>query len=96
MCSEQRTAMQAVLTLHPSLALKSSLWLLCEKPLWNKLLYCDRCEFLMDYISAAELKKCQLPQFVLEHDNELEQSPLMDYGIFPMAVLETPLDMSMT
>jgi hypothetical protein len=58
--------------------------------------YCDRCEFLTDYIAATELNKCPLPQFVMDHDNELEQSPLMDYGIFPMSGLETPLDMSMT
>lgn len=45
---------------------------------WDKLEYISRVEFLWDYI---EKSICTFPDFVMEHDAELETQPLMDYGI---------------
>jgi hypothetical protein len=40
--------------------------------------YISRLEFLSDYVKPDAL---ELPEFVLEHDRELEGRPLMDYGV---------------
>jgi hypothetical protein len=40
--------------------------------------YISRLEFLSDYVKPDAL---ELPEFVLEHDSELEGRPLMDYGV---------------
>ncbi|EFJ32777.1 hypothetical protein SELMODRAFT_168470 [Selaginella moellendorffii] len=46
--------------------------------LYWKLHYVSRVEFLRDYIKDDQL---EVPEFVEEHDGELENNPLVDYGI---------------
>lgn len=38
----------------------------------------SRVEFLWDYMKKDQV---DIPDFVLEHDKELEEKPLMDYGL---------------
>ena len=45
---------------------------------YYKLNYIDRIEFLWDHIKKGEV---EVPDFVFDHDKELEHRPLMDYWI---------------
>ncbi|XP_042403170.1 protein GDAP2 homolog [Zingiber officinale] len=47
--------------------------------LYGKLKYVSRLEFLWEYIRRGEM---EVPEFVQDHDDELEHRPLMDYGLF--------------
>lgn len=44
---------------------------------YSKLQYISRIEFLWDDIKKGQV---EVPEFVHEHDQELENRPLMDYG----------------
>lgn len=42
-----------------------------------KLKYVNRLEFLWDHVRRNEI---EIPEFVYDHDEELEHRPMMDYG----------------
>lgn len=46
--------------------------------LYKKLKYVSRLEFLWDHVRRNEM---EIPEFVYEHDRELEYRPMMDYGL---------------
>ncbi|XP_062097214.1 uncharacterized protein LOC133803260 [Humulus lupulus] len=63
--------------------------------LYQKLNYVIRLEFLWDYMKRSEI---EVPEFVCEHDEELEYRPMMDYGIesdHPTAItmVDSPISM---
>ena len=61
--------------------------MLCS--LYWKLKYINRLEFLWDYIRKGQI---EIPDFVYDHDDELEDRPLMDYGVEtdPFQVYDMP------
>lgn len=76
-----RTKLKDVYVVHPDLHLHATMWLLCRwmsDGLWSKVRILVRLEFLWDHFSKDALP---IPTFVYEHDQELEDHPLMDYGI---------------
>ncbi|GMH45377.1 hypothetical protein BSKO_13334 [Bryopsis sp. KO-2023] len=76
-----RAKLQQVYVVHPDLQLHASMWLLCRwmsDRLWSKVHFFVRLEFLWDHFAKDALP---LPTSVYEHDQELEDHPLMDYGI---------------
>lgn len=55
------------------------LWLSFGKcRFYSKLVYISRLEFLTEYVRKGQV---DIPDFVHEHDKELEARPLMDYGL---------------
>eukprot|EP01025_Chloroclados_australasicus_P039049 TRINITY_DN4032_c0_g2_i1.p2 TRINITY_DN4032_c0_g2~~TRINITY_DN4032_c0_g2_i1.p2 ORF type:complete len:214 (-),score=13.15 TRINITY_DN4032_c0_g2_i1:518-1159(-) len=54
---------------------------------WSKVRYQNRVEFLWDYFPKGQLV---LPEFVLEHDSDLEDQPLMDYGFYKHKEMQLP------
>ncbi|KAL6011823.1 hypothetical protein ACLOJK_002289 [Asimina triloba] len=46
--------------------------------LYGKLRYINRLEFLWEHVRKG---KVDIPEFVYDHDEELEYRPLMDYGL---------------
>jgi len=44
---------------------------------YSKLVYINRLEFLTEHVRKGQV---DIPEFVMEHDKELEARPLMDYG----------------
>lgn len=58
----------------PNASLYVSRW--CR--LYKKLRYVSRLEFLWDHVRRNEM---EIPEFVYEHDRELEYRPMMDYGL---------------
>ncbi|KAF9683198.1 hypothetical protein SADUNF_Sadunf05G0187500 [Salix dunnii] len=46
--------------------------------LYSKLKYVTRLEFLWDHVRRSEI---EIPEFVYDHDEELEYRPMMDYGL---------------
>lgn len=46
--------------------------------LYWKLKYVSRLEFLWDHVRRNEI---EIPEFVYDHDEELEYRPMMDYGL---------------
>ncbi|GAA0164175.1 hypothetical protein LIER_19873 [Lithospermum erythrorhizon] len=74
--------MEALYFLHP--ALQSRLFLatfgriLFSGRLYGKLRYVNRLEFLWDNIKRNEI---EMPEFVFEHDEDLEYRPVLDYGM---------------
>ena len=46
--------------------------------LYGKLRYVSRLEFLWEHMRRGEV---EVPEFVEDHDEELEHRPLMDYGL---------------
>uniref|UniRef100_A0A0C9S831 TSA: Wollemia nobilis Ref_Wollemi_Transcript_6287_1253 transcribed RNA sequence n=1 Tax=Wollemia nobilis TaxID=56998 RepID=A0A0C9S831_9CONI len=46
--------------------------------LYWKLKYVNRLEFLWDHIRKGQI---EIPDFVYDHDDQLEDRPLMDYGV---------------
>ncbi len=94
--------MRAFYVVHPALTLRGALTIL---PFWlfspfargdfvAKVQYIDRIEFLWDHVDPTELR---LPTFVGEHDKDLEEHALMDYGVVPppTAELRTQTDVLM-
>ncbi|XWS25966.1 hypothetical protein CRYUN_Cryun27aG0112900 [Craigia yunnanensis] len=49
-----------------------------NRGLYSKLKYVSRLEFLWDHVRRMEM---EIPEFVHEHDEELEYCPMMDYGL---------------
>ena len=49
--------------------------MLCS--LYWKLKYVNHLEFIWDYIRKGHI---EIPDFVYDHDDQLEDRPLMDYG----------------
>lgn len=74
--------LRAVYFVHP--ALQSRLFLatfgrfLFSSGLYEKLRYMSRLEYMWVHMDKGQL---EVPDCVLEHDEELERRPLMDYGI---------------
>eukprot|EP00899_Mesostigma_viride_P012979 jgi/Mesvir1/21682/Mv04103-RA.1 len=73
--------LKALFVVHPALQLRTLMaalapWL--SDKFWSKVVYIPRVEFLWDYCASSAL---EVPEYVAEHDKELEASPLMDYGI---------------
>ncbi|XP_052154049.1 uncharacterized protein LOC127772102 [Oryza glaberrima] len=77
-----RERLHAVYFLHPGL--QSRLFFstlgrfLFSSGLYRKLRYVSRLEYLWAHVRKGEL---DVPEAVRRHDDELEQRPLMDYGI---------------
>ncbi|CAA7399701.1 unnamed protein product [Spirodela intermedia] len=77
-----RDNLEAVFFVHPGL--QSRLFFatfgrfLFSAGLYGKLRYMNRLEFLWEHIRRGEV---EVPEFVLDHDEELEHRPLMDYGL---------------
>lgn len=53
------------------------LWFVAHR-LYSKVNYVTRLEFLWDQVRRNEM---EIPEFVSDHDEELEYHPMMDYGI---------------
>ncbi|KAJ4964685.1 hypothetical protein NE237_016534 [Protea cynaroides] len=72
----------AVYFLHPDL--QSRLFLatigrfLFSGGLYGKLKYVGRMEFLWEHVRKNEI---EMPEFVYDHDEDLEYRPMMDYGL---------------
>ena len=49
-----------------------------SRRLYSKLKYVSRLEFLWDHVRRMEM---EIPEFVHDHDEELEYGPMMDYGL---------------
>ncbi|PON93984.1 CRAL-TRIO lipid binding domain containing protein [Trema orientale] len=63
--------------------------------LYQKLNYVTRLEFLWDHVRRNEI---EVPEFVYDHDEELEYRPMMDYGIesdhpTALSMVDSPLTM---
>ncbi|KAL3684271.1 hypothetical protein R1sor_002293 [Riccia sorocarpa] len=77
-----RQQLYAIYCVHPGL--KSRLLLatlgrfFLSEGFYQKVIYISRVEFLADYMKKGQV---QVPEFVKEHDDELEDRPLMDYGL---------------
>lgn len=73
---------EAVYFLHPGLQARLFFAtfgrFLFNGGLYQKLQYVNRLEFLWSHVRRNGL---DIPEFVLDHDEELEDRPLMDYGL---------------
>ncbi|PSS31213.1 hypothetical protein CEY00_Acc04509 [Actinidia chinensis var. chinensis] len=74
--------LEAVYFLHPGLQSRLFLAafgrLLFSGGLYSKLKYVSRLEFLWDHVRRSEM---EMPEFVYDHDDELEYRPVTDYGL---------------
>ncbi|XVE69655.1 hypothetical protein DITRI_Ditri10aG0007900 [Diplodiscus trichospermus] len=74
--------LEAVCFLHPGLQARLFLAtfgrLFFNGGLYSKLTYVSRLEFLWDHVRRMEM---EIPEFVYDHDEELENRPMMDYGL---------------
>ncbi|MBA0606915.1 hypothetical protein Godav_019312 [Gossypium davidsonii] len=74
--------LEVVYFLHPGLQARLFLAtfgrLFFDGGLYSKLKYVSRLEFLWDHVRRLEMK---IPDFVHDHDEELEYHPMMDYGL---------------
>ncbi|XP_004291319.1 PREDICTED: ganglioside-induced differentiation-associated protein 2-like [Fragaria vesca subsp. vesca] len=74
--------LEAVHFVHPGLQARLFLAtfgrLLFTGGLYKKVNYVTRLEFLWDQVRRNEM---EIPEFVYDHDEELEFRPMMDYGI---------------
>lgn len=75
--------LEAVYFVHPGLQARLFLatfgrFLFSSGGLYGKLKYITRLEFLWDHVRRNEV---QVPEFVCDHDEELEYRPMMDYGL---------------
>ncbi|XP_057974322.1 uncharacterized protein LOC131162151 [Malania oleifera] len=77
-----RDHLEAVYFLHPGLQARLFFAtfgrLLFSGSLYRKLKYVNRLEFLWDHVRRNEI---EMPEFVHDHDEELEYRPMMDYGL---------------
>ncbi|KAK9026193.1 hypothetical protein V6N11_039039 [Hibiscus sabdariffa] len=87
--------LESVYFLHPGLQARLFLAtfgrLFFNGGLYSKLKYVSRLEFLWDHVRRLEI---EMPEFVHEHDEELEYRPMMDYGLesdHPRVYAEPPL-----
>ncbi|KAK1320509.1 hypothetical protein QJS10_CPA03g02356 [Acorus calamus] len=80
--SDVRENLEAVYFVHPGL--QSRLFLatfgrfIFTGGLYGKVKYINRLEFLYEHMRKGEV---EIPEFVYDHDEELEYRPLMDYGL---------------
>ena len=47
--------------------------------LYGKLRYVSRLDYLWEHVRRSE--KIEIPEFVYDHDEDLEHRPMMDYGL---------------
>ncbi|XP_010918170.1 uncharacterized protein [Elaeis guineensis] len=77
-----REGLQAVYFVHPGLQARLFFAtfgrFLFSAGLYGKLRYVSRLEFLWEHMRKGEI---EIPEFVHDHDEELEHRPLMDYGL---------------
>ncbi|KAE8690324.1 hypothetical protein F3Y22_tig00110895pilonHSYRG00045 [Hibiscus syriacus] len=86
--------LEAVYLLHPGLHARLFLAtfgrLFFDGGLYSKLKYVSRLEFLWDHVRRLEVK---VPEFVHEHEEDLEYHQVMDYGLesdHPRVYIEPP------
>ncbi|KAF3446852.1 hypothetical protein FNV43_RR12032 [Rhamnella rubrinervis] len=74
--------LEAVYFVHPGLQTRLYLAtigrLVFRAGLYKKLKYVNRLEFLWDHVRRNGM---EIPEFVYEHDRELEYRPMLDYGL---------------
>ncbi|XWS20890.1 hypothetical protein CRYUN_Cryun30bG0007900 [Craigia yunnanensis] len=74
--------LEAVYFLHPGLQARLFLAIFCRLffngGLYSKLKYVSRLELLWNHVRWMEM---EIPEFVHDHDEELEYRPMMDYGL---------------
>ncbi|KAK6258140.1 hypothetical protein SCA6_012614 [Theobroma cacao] len=74
--------LQAVYFLHPGLQARLFLAtfgrLLFSGGLYGKLRYVNRLDYLWEHVRRNEI---EIPDFVYDHDEDLEYRPMMDYGL---------------
>lgn len=74
--------LEAVYFVHPGLQARLFLAtfgrFLFSGGLYGKLKYVNRLEFLWEHVRRNEI---EIPEFVSDHDEELEYRPMMDYGL---------------
>ncbi|CAD5170551.1 unnamed protein product [Musa acuminata subsp. malaccensis] len=77
-----RDGLRAVYFVHPGLQARLFFAtfgrFLFSAGLYRKLRYVSRLEFLWEHMRRGEV---EVPEFVEDHDEELEHRPLMDYGL---------------
>ncbi|URD99289.1 family member [Musa troglodytarum] len=77
-----RDGLRAVYFVHPGLQARLFFAtfgrFLFSAGLYGKLRYVSRLEFLWEHMRRGEV---EVPEFVEDHDEELEHRPLMDYGL---------------
>ncbi|KAJ6792242.1 putative ganglioside-induced differentiation-associated protein 2 [Iris pallida] len=77
-----RDGLQAVHFVHPGLHARLFFAtfgrFLFSAGLYGKMRYVSRLEFLWEHMREKEI---EIPEFVYDHDDELEHRPLMDYGL---------------
>lgn len=77
-----RDNLEAVYFVHPGL--QSRLFLatfgrfLFSGGLYGKLRYVSRLDYLWEHVRRNEI---EIPEFVYDHDEDLEHRPMMDYGL---------------
>ncbi|OAY57624.1 rho GTPase-activating protein 1 [Manihot esculenta] len=73
---------RAVYFVHPGLQARLFLAtfgrLLFSGGLYGKLKYISRTDYLWDHVRRNEI---EIPEFVYDHDEDLEYRPMMDYGL---------------
>ncbi|KAM7261066.1 hypothetical protein ACFE04_026541 [Oxalis oulophora] len=101
-----RDNLHAVYFLHP--CLQSRLFLatfgrfLFSGGLYGKLRYINRLDYLWEHVRRHEME-VPLPEFVYDHDEDLEYRPMMDYGlesdhrrrVYGAPTMDSPESMSM-
>ncbi|KAG6546006.1 hypothetical protein Mapa_012669 [Marchantia paleacea] len=88
-----RQQLAAIYVVHPGL--KSRLLLatvgrfFLSEGFYQKVVYISRVEFLVDHVKKGQV---EVPEFVVQHDEDLENRPLMDYGLEtdPNTYLDAP------
>lgn len=74
--------LEAVYIVHPGIRSRLLLATLgrffLSEGFYSKVVYIHRLEFLCDFVKDGQV---EVPEFVWEHDQELESRPLMDYGL---------------
>ncbi|GLU19708.1 hypothetical protein SLE2022_359420 [Rubroshorea leprosula] len=74
--------LQAVYFVHPGLQARLFLAtfgrLLFSGGLYGKLRYVNRLDYLWEHVRRNEI---EIPEFVYDHDEDLEYRPMMDYGL---------------
>ncbi|MBA0655511.1 hypothetical protein Goklo_007989 [Gossypium klotzschianum] len=77
-----RDNLQAVYFLHPGLQARLFLAtfgrFLFSGGLYGKLRYVSRVDYLWEHVKRKEV---EIPEFVYDHDEDLEYRPMMDYGL---------------
>ncbi|GFY87800.1 SEC14 cytosolic factor family protein [Actinidia rufa] len=77
-----RENLEAVYFLHPGLQARLFLAtfgrLMFSGGLYGKLRYVSRVDYLWDHVRRNEI---EIPDFVYDHDEDLEYRPMMDYGL---------------